>query len=800
MFCSKCGKEMTQGNKFCSYCGAKVENIDVFCMCCGEKILPGTRFCMKCDKPQPSFNMSNYPLKKKRHTVFIVAITCFITATIITGALLIFLPAQSAFNPVTGQLVLEEKTHITDAAIGMEGGTIVVENENSALNGMTITVPQGAYSEQVNFSIEESDIVSHTFGENFTPITPLISVDNGELFAGKPLEVTIPIRLKKGQFAMGFYYNEEEGALEGIPLLEETDSSITLMTRHFSDIYIAMAEEGKILGSALGKIDTGFAPGKDDFVTSYHGGYLEPAGHCAGQCIAEMHYYAKKGRIGANQPLYGRFDNNGLGDTPSLWQDDAMVMRLCDVMQNGAMVDWNTGADIQEYHKFKDQHDDKNTFYAPAYAMMGTGKPQLVYCAQSNGSGAHMVLAYKIEGGVIYVADPNYPADASADRTIPYDPVAAPDSKLAPYYSAPSAEEAKKAGVQPYDIIAYYGMHSLVDKQTVESVWQDMLAGNLPGTKSFPGDIKITAFTGLKETDTGEAAKDLVPLASSLTLHEFRLKDTAASGGKLFFYVEYPIGMQDATFTVYKGDKEVWAEQVSSMPGAYYIPLESGENDVGVYFSGVHPFYPQKGYRFINFYRFKVIYDNSAGEAQTTAPPESAQPEQEFVGSWQMYEYKLLEIRRNADTMDIINIMFARSSHGFGSVEEFIYGMNKAYAHKLMDYRERHLAISKRADGRYTAEISGYRLVYDKGKQVERAYTDVFDQVNVSGSTITFEKPNNTYDFAGRDTFSLTLEGDTLTGTMITPFYYEDMMYYTPYPANFNPEAVYSFEAERVRQ
>lgn len=665
MNCTYCGTNNEATNKYCKECGQKL--LDLYCSNCGTPLLNDPNFCPECGSPVIK-NSPEYGIPPSNHIVYppqpepivnhspvhnnppnpvwdnrkkpqlkkrwlILAASCAVV--IILVAVLASTPSHKG---VTGRLNTGSPVQVAEGSVGMEGGTIVVDSGGeSALDGMTITVPGGAYETSVDFIVTEAPIQSQTFGENFKPITPLISVHNDEVFAAEPLEVTIPIHLEEGQFAMGFYYDKETGTLEGIPLLDETDSSITLMTRHFSDIYIAMADVGHILGRAQDGIDTGFEPGKNDFIMPNNGSYLQPMGHCAGQSIAAMHYYLQAGEGQEwKELLYGRFDNNDLEkDTPTLFKDDANAMRMCTIMQQNVMANWHTGTDVAEYHLFSDQHNDEKTFYALAYAMMGTGAPQLIYCARSNARGAHMVIAYKIEGDVIYVADPNFPADAGKDRKIKLNRVAAAANKtgpkLTPYYSAASAEEAKKSGVKPYDVIAYYGMYALMNEALVDSIWQDLLDGNDPGYFDFPADMEFVAFAGLKETETGESEKELVPLSDDLTLYESRLADTAAAGGKLFFGVEYPAELKNVSVgvDVFIGDKQVNAEQIPSMPGFLSIPLQPGENDVGIYCAGVEPNYSAQGYRLINFYRFKVFYDSS-GTDETgleTPPPEETTDE-----------------------------------------------------------------------------------------------------------------------------------------------------------------------------
>ena len=392
--CHACGMPLVPGVRFCTKCGAGVPG-EQDCPSCGLAIKPGAKFCSACGRPLRAVPVAEKPAAEPTHAqrqtetgkpggrnkrFLIIAAACCAVFVIILVAVL---ASASGNGGVTGKLHTGTPVLVAEGSVGPEGGAVAVDSGgNSALDGMVISVPAGAYGGETGFTVSEAAITSQTFGELFKPITPLISVDNGEAFAEAPLEVTIPIHLEEGQFAMGFYYDDETGTLEGIPLVDETDSSITLATKHFSDIYIAMAEAGDILCRALTGIDTGFRPGEDDFVTSNMGSYPVPGGYCVGQCIAEQYYYLMKDRGGPwSGQLYGRFDNNGLGDTPGLEYDDANIYRLCTVMQKAYTYNWYANSpDILEYRDFKSRGSDEKTFLALAYAMLGTGQPQMFDC------------------------------------------------------------------------------------------------------------------------------------------------------------------------------------------------------------------------------------------------------------------------------------------------------------------------------------------------------------------------------------------------------------------------------------
>jgi len=234
-----------------------------------------------------------------------------------------------------------------------------------------------------------------------------------------------------------------------------------------------------------------------------------------------------------------------------------------------------------------------------------------------------------------------------------------------------------------------------------------------------------------------------------------------------------------------------------SMPDFFYCELQPGENDVGILYEAINPNYKNKGYRLLNFYRYTITYDNGTAEtaAPVTQPPAAASG---FEGDWQLYQQKLLKVQGNAETMDLLNTMFEHASGYFTSLEQYVTWSNEDYAHELIDFDQRHLTIMKDADGQYTAELSGYNTVTELGKKVQKPYSLVFDEVRISGNTITFEKPNTGFGYTGKDAFELQLDGDTLTGTMICPYFYEPLIHYKPYPAGFNPEEVWTVEAVRA--
>ena len=142
-------------------------------------------------------------------------------------------------------------------SIGSLGGTIVISNSESSLNGLAITVPPNGYNETRNFSISFAKITNHKLGEYFNPISPIISIKNGGGYSRTPMRIKIPIEKQDGEFAIGLLYNEITGEIEVLPTVALDDSSITVETRHFalssvtSEFNLGKVNESDALGNMV---------------------------------------------------------------------------------------------------------------------------------------------------------------------------------------------------------------------------------------------------------------------------------------------------------------------------------------------------------------------------------------------------------------------------------------------------------------------------------------------------------------------------------------------------------------------
>ena len=564
--------------------------------------------------------------KKTRWVAFVIGgaaiIVCGVMFFVFSGFFTLLLFGGQV--PVTGSLSLGDPQVLAVESVGNQGGQIRIEPADSELNGMLIDVPQDAYPGEIIFTVGETPILSHTFGEDFTPASPLITIDNGQVFANQPLLVTIPIQKTDDEFAMGFYYDWEAGTLEGIPFISQSNQEIVLYTAHFSNIVVSKIQTGRIVD----EIDTGFTPGVDDFQMPNHGSFIAPGGHCAGQSIAAMYYYNNikthgQLRVSQQVPLWGRFDNEThiteAQTTPNLPWDDASVIRLSSALQ--VRKRWNEPyegparigspeADLMMYH-WDVAYNDEMTFYAFAYTMQLTQQPQFIYIAQSEAIdlqpgqttlGAHAMIAYKIEDHKIFIADPNFPGKSSRyielERKVGQDPV------FKPYKSGLNAEDTSLL----FDEIGYYGLSALIDDRVASHYWQEVISGSVVAQDLFPDDIQIEV--AVDRDENGEVVyRDLV---DGLILSEEGLNRVDAQGRALIRLMQ-PNSLD--FLTVYFGaDYEARFTE-----DTIWLNLTEGENDVGI----GHFRYPSEesaNPRFINFRRYSVSIETIAATIEEQKP------------------------------------------------------------------------------------------------------------------------------------------------------------------------------------
>ncbi len=446
---------------------------------------------------------------------------------------------------VTGTISTGAQSDLTSQNIDSSGGTIIIDKPGDALNGMKIEVPSGAYTNSRTFKISSAPVSSHTFGEYFNPLTPLITVENGGGYSERLIEVTIPVQVPEDYFVMAFFYDDARKKLEGIPFVAVNKTSITVATRHFSKFTISGIANSYIDNILSKDIESQFRPGIDDWQFVNYGSYLARGGHCAGQSLTALWYFSEQ-PDGANLTLNNRYDNNGQDpETPQLWQDDSYGYRFASVIQND--INWSSFEN--ELFTNLAGVDDEVTFKAFAYGMYMTGEPQEVGIFSSAGGG-HDMTVYRIYKNNMYISDPNYPGNT--DRRIEY-----VNGAFKPYNSGANKAEIDAGHGKNYETIEYCAKTATIDWNKIAGRWKEFKAGTI-GNDSFPGyDIVVVDGDGKEQ-----------PLVDGFVASEKALKIVVRGNGFSSAWRVYRDGK-----TLNRDDK-----------GRY--ELNPGNNKLGIYVVG----------------------------------------------------------------------------------------------------------------------------------------------------------------------------------------------------------------------
>lgn len=366
---------------------------------------------------------------------------------------------------------------VASSAIGPNGGSIKVTDAGNPLVGLQVDIPANSLTDTRQIKVSSSPIAKQTFGPEINPVSPLITFDNGGGYSNEWMQVTIPVKVPDGQYAMGFSYDAKKGKLGGLPTVRRDKDSITIATQYFTPLVVSTID-GLLLNES---IPSTFKPGVDDWPFTNYGSYIEPGGHCAGQSISALWYFLNK-PDGPGVHLYKTYDNNGNEPaTPGFWQDDSLGYRFASVIQND--INWDIVSDKISGDLFSGNGDIFGTYDAAtmkniAYSMIQShGEPQEVGIYSIAGGG-HAMVIYAIDKDGLSVADPNYPGDTT--RRINF-----VNGKFLPYNSGANAEDIAKGLGKAYEIIRFVPQDSFIDQAKMQLRWTQLQKKTI-GNDKFP--------------------------------------------------------------------------------------------------------------------------------------------------------------------------------------------------------------------------------------------------------------------------------------------------------------------------
>lgn len=442
---------------------------------------------------------------------------------------------RDAVDGGSGKITLGNFTEVLSTIVDIGGGTIQVNKPGDPLDKFQMTVESNSYTKPMLFKISHAPIIKHVLGANFNPITPMISISYEGGYSDKPIYVKVPIKLPKDHFAMGYFYDDKTGKLEGLPIESLDSTSITISTRTFSSksslgktngisdgtsivkMIISSVSESVLKSQSI--IASGFLPGIDDWEFVNYGSYIASGGHCAGQSMTAMWYYYEK-KLRGERSLFHKYDEvNDRNKPGTLWQDNPNGYRFASTIQKDFNFDgWILSLEMKSLFP-------KLIFNAFAASILLTGEPQFVLIRNSAGQGGHAMIVYKVNfnEGKLYIADPNYPNNrVPSDGTESIRTIDLVNGAFKPY------ETGLVAGGNSItmDQIGYFGKTSYIDWGQMAKRWIEFENKTI-GNDRFPVyQLKIKNDKDKELFDQLVTDKDTLQLYCKSTASEEWLPNT----------------------------------------------------------------------------------------------------------------------------------------------------------------------------------------------------------------------------------------------------------------------------------
>jgi hypothetical protein len=394
------------------------------------------------------------------------------------------LPGCDKGTPTSLQDVLSEKPIHADAyievargSIGSSGGTLRVDKPGSPIDGLTITLEPGTYPDAKEFIVSYAEIRSHTLGELFAPVSPLIRIENGGEYAARMMTVHVPIHRNPDCIATAYYYDEKTGDLDAIPVGGSGDAFIDLGVMHYSAFVVTQAQKNTLMRN--GGFTTFFDPAVNGWSFTNDGSYPAPSGICTGMSVGAAYMY--RGKKSSLQ-IRTFFDNDQLWfRTPDVWQDDATALKfVTDVHVNFGAAGWDDNRMQPVIRGSEADH-----FWSACYGLRLLNQPQMLYLDDPSNlqTGPHAILAFGYtlsqQGGTLRIYDPNF---QGLEGTVYFD---FSTNRFRPYQSADNARAVQLGIRYSYTRILFFPLTTINSMQKLDEIWKKV-ADHTVGKGLFP--------------------------------------------------------------------------------------------------------------------------------------------------------------------------------------------------------------------------------------------------------------------------------------------------------------------------
>lgn len=329
---------------------------------------------------------------------------------------------------------------LSKGSIPPTGGTITVSKPGDPLNGLTLTVPSGAFSGTLNVTIGSSTNKNLPTANGIVPISPVVHVvTSAGGYAHGAISFKIPATVAPNTFPVVVLYDSATKTIEPMTTIAYDGNSVTAITGHLSQpsVLSAAGVAGRSPPMAAGTAaggpdslnvsygvyaipmavldkdwDTHFRPGINDWEMPAAPTEGAPGSTLLGVAATELWYFNTRA---SSTPLNGRFPavrNAPLSDKIGFhWTS------LIDYLVDNQVNSYLSSAYIAVTHGHANrdslQFDQIRASFALPSLNGGVPLPVFVDLQSPLIQGYYYLIAYRATGNQIYVADPVSPGDSS---------------------------------------------------------------------------------------------------------------------------------------------------------------------------------------------------------------------------------------------------------------------------------------------------------------------------------------------------------------------------------------------------
>jgi uncharacterized protein YfaP (DUF2135 family) len=307
-------------------------------------------------------------------------------------------------------VTLGTDTVVTNLTVGSLGGSVTFSG--GPLNGVTVEVPVGALSSNVQLSLSHNNgsitPQSGTFPGQIIDLQVSGAPTNGTTFE-EPIAITIPFN-NDGSCVPVPYYIDTNGFLRPCQVvsIDNETGHLTFETFHASPYTWFLASLTNLFGGLSATNATSYLPWVDGFQVGNPGSVYNPGGECFGITAFEQWYFRGKG--GGFYPKY--MQNIPLGPGAGTIKGQEVIRTRA---FNSVTRMWNSylPGRTASYNLTPPQR-----FASICNVLLNTHVPTIL------STYGHSILAYDFyssaaTNGALLINDPNFPGTV---RTLPYDP------------------------------------------------------------------------------------------------------------------------------------------------------------------------------------------------------------------------------------------------------------------------------------------------------------------------------------------------------------------------------------------